>query len=161
VERIARQYFTFLADSPAHCDVTLGDARLSLERQGPQGFDVLALDAFSGHAVPVHLLTREAFALYRRHLAPGGVIAVHVSNRYVDLEPAVAAQAREGGWQGVTMNSPDGNDFDACLEAVWVLVTDEPGRLDDLRRAGARPARVDPGLGLWTDEYASLYRVLR
>ena len=84
-------YFTYFTDSPAQCEVVMGDARLSIEREPPdQHFDILALDAFSGDAIPVHLLTREAFEIYLRHMKPGGIIAVHISNRHLDLEPVVA-----------------------------------------------------------------------
>ena len=159
VERVARHYFTFLADSPARCEVVLGDARLSLEREPPQNFDVLVLDAFSGHAIPVHLLTREAFALYRNHLAPGGVLAVHVSNQYVDLQPVVARQAADAGWQALLLASDD-DEAQGLMAADWVLVA-EAARVEALQRPGARPPRVDPKLPLWTDDYASVYHVLR
>ena len=99
VERLARHWFTFLHDSAAKTDVVLGDARLSLGSQGPQHFNVIVVDAFSGDAIPVHLLTREALALYRRQLQPDGVIAFHVSNQYIDLEPVVAAIAANAGLQ--------------------------------------------------------------
>jgi SAM-dependent methyltransferase len=159
VERVARQYFTYLSDSPARCEVVIGDARLSLEREPPQGFDVLVLDAFSGHAIPTHLLTREAFALYHRHLAPGGVVAVHVSNRYVDLEPVVAQQAAHGGWEAVLVTS-EGDESEGLHAADWILVTDAD-RTGVLHRPGMRRPRRDPRLPLWTDDYASVYHVLR
>jgi SAM-dependent methyltransferase len=159
VERVARQYFTYLSDSPARCEVVIGDARLSLEREPPQGFDVLVLDAFSGHAIPTHLLTREAFALYHRHLAPGGVVAVHVSNRYVDLEPVVAQQAAHGGWEAVLITS-DGDESEGLHAADWVVVADAD-RVAGLHLPGMRRPRHDPKLPLWTDDYASVYHVLR
>ncbi len=97
VERLARHWFTFLHDSTAQTDVVLGDARLSLAAEAPQHFNVIVVDAFSGDAIPVHLLTREALALYRRHLQPDGIIAFHVSNQYVDLEPVIAGIASDAG----------------------------------------------------------------
>ena len=93
VLRMAKTYFTYLRDCRGRCEVTMGDARLSLERQTPQRFNVLVLDAFSGDAIPTHLLTREAFEIYERHRAPGGVIAIHISNRYLDLAPVVRGLA--------------------------------------------------------------------
>ena len=102
VEKIARTYFTFLKDCAGKADVVLGDARLSLDRAEPQKFDVLVLDAFSGDAPPAHLLTREAFAIYQRHMSPDGIIAVHITNRYVDLcrwfrpRPTTITSARRG-----------------------------------------------------------------
>src|SRR5205807_9355570 len=94
VVELARSEFTFLKDSRAKVEVALGDARLSLEREPAQNFDVLALDAFSSDAIPVHLLTVEAFKTYLRHLKPDGVLAVHISNRYLDLVPVVQQAAR-------------------------------------------------------------------
>ncbi len=90
VIQLASKQFTFLSRSLAKIDVVSGDARLSLEREAPQHFDLLVLDAFSGDSIPVHLLTREAMELYLRHLKPDGMIAVHVSNRYIDLLPVVS-----------------------------------------------------------------------
>ncbi len=87
---IASTWFTFLHDCKADHQVLLGDARLTLEAQPSQQFDLMAIDAFTSDAIPVHLLTREAFALYFRHLKPAGILAVHVSNRYLDLVPVVA-----------------------------------------------------------------------
>ena len=92
VLEVARREFTYLLDCPAKVDVVLGDARLSLEREPSQQFDVLAVDAFSGDAIPVHLLTLETFRLYFRHLRPDGILAVHVSNS--------ASGARAGGPDG-------------------------------------------------------------
>src|SRR5206468_11880817 len=88
---IAKRDFTFLADSAATIETPLGDARLKLEREPPQNFDVLAIDAFSSDAIPVHLITSEALALYKRHVRSGGVIAFHVTNRFLDLVPVVEA----------------------------------------------------------------------
>lgn len=161
VARIARERFTFLADSDARCEVVTGDGRLALEREPAQRFDALALDAFSGHAIPYHLLTAEAFSLYRRHVAPGGVVAVNVSNRYVDIQSVVAQQAARIGWTALLISSPDGDDRDGLLGADWVLLTDNPALLADYRSAGGVEPRVDPDLRLWTDEYVSLYSVLR
>jgi SAM-dependent methyltransferase len=95
VAKVARTWFTYLGDSPAKMEVVLGDARLSLEREPPQQFDVLAVDAFSGDSIPVHLITVEAFTEYLRHMKPEGVIAFHVSNRFLDLKPVLLAIARE------------------------------------------------------------------
>ena len=161
VERIARERFTFLSDSAARCEVVIGDGRLSLEREPPQAFDVLALDAFSGHAIPYHLLTAEAFALYRRHLAPGGVVLVNVSNTYVDIQPVVAQQAARGGWTAVLVSNHQGDATDGVEAADWVLLTDDPAKVTAFRGGGRLPLREDPDLPLWTDDYASLYHVLR
>src|SRR5580704_425351 len=105
VERLARHWFTFLHDSPAQIDVVLGDARLSLAAEPPQHFNVIVVDAFSGDAIPVHLLTREALVLYRRHLQPNGIIVFHVSNQYIDLEPVIAGIAGDAGLRAVSIHT--------------------------------------------------------
>src|SRR6201996_481841 len=122
VERLARHWFTFLRGSPAKIDVVLGDARLSLASDPPQNFNVIVVDAFSGDAIPVHLLTREALALYRRHLRPDGIIAFHVSNQYIDLEPVVAGIAGNAGLRAVSVHS-HGDEQAGLYYADWVLVT--------------------------------------
>src|SRR5262249_6095100 len=122
VQRFADTYFTYLKDSPAAVDVVLGDARLSLERQEAQHFDVIALDAFSGDAIPTHLLTKEAFETYVRHLEPDGVIAVHITNRYLDLFPIVHRLGIEFGFETVfVLTDPDQQNL--IETAHWVLLT--------------------------------------
>ena len=122
VVRIAETQFTFLRDCPAAHEIVEGDARLALEREAPRRFDLLALDAFSGDSIPVHLLTREAFRLYWRHLKADGVLAVHVSNKYLALAPIVALAAAEEGKQA-EMVSYGGNEVDEESSSDWVLVT--------------------------------------
>lgn len=160
VIKLARTQFTFLSGSKAAVSVIAGDARLSLERQPPQGFDVLAVDAFSGDAIPVHLLTREAFALYFRHLKPGGVLAVHVSNRYLALAPVVAQDARTLGMEARVVSSGS-DESDDTSDAEWVLVSARPAffRSPLLKEAAAIPDR--PGLRAWTDDYSNLYSILK
>jgi hypothetical protein len=153
--------FTFVRDAPAEVTTVLGDARLSLEREGPQSFDVLALDAFSSDAIPVHLLTREAVALYLRHLrGPDSVVAVHVSNKYLDLKPVVRALA---GALGLRAALVDSRGTGAVWSADWVLLLRDPSLLLDPEVDKATlPLVVDePGLPLWTDDYSNLLRVLR
>ena len=158
---LANSQFWYLRDTSAKVDIALGDARLTLEREAPQQFDVLVLDAFSGDAVPVHLLTREAFALYLRHLQPGGIIAVHVSNQYLDLAPVVAQLASFYGQTAIAVHS----DKDAerqLSSATWVLVTrnrDFLGRAEIMEVAAPVPPR--PGLRMWTDDYNNLLQVVR
>jgi hypothetical protein len=164
VVRVAREKFTYLADSAADCRVVEGDGRLSLQRERPQGFDVLILDAFTGHAIPYHLLTAEAFALYRRHLAPGGVIAVNVTNSFVDIQPVVAQQAAAANLTALLFSQENPKKLDdstGLLAADWVLLTDDADTLAAFRRLGGVAPRSDPSLKMWTDEYASLYPVLR
>jgi hypothetical protein len=161
VVRVAREKFTYLSDSAADCRIIEGDGRLSLQLEPPQEFDVLILDAFTGHAIPCHLLTAEAFTLYRRHLAPGGVIAVNVTNSFVDIQPVVAQQAARANLVPLLFSSEKREDSTGLLAADWILLTDSPTLLATYRHLGGVPPRVDPALRLWTDEYASLYPVLR
>lgn len=161
VIRLANTEFTFLKYSHAHVRVTLGDARLSLERQPPRAFDVLAIDAFSSDSIPVHLLTVEAFRLYLSHIKPGGVLAVHVSNKYLDLLPVVgqaAALLKKPAWV-VDTEDEDGN---GVFGATWVLLTDreemfkEPEMKDMTSRLDATE-----GFRPWTDDYSNLLGILK
>jgi SAM-dependent methyltransferase len=162
VLNIARKQFRFLPYSPGAVAVELGDARLSLERESPKHFDVLAVDAFSGDAIPVHLLTRESFALYWRHLKPDGVLAVHVSNHYLDLGPVVSLAAAETGKQALMVSVDENSDEEAISLSDWVLVTSRPGFFDlpEVKGSG-QPITGIPGLRTWTDDYSNLYRILR
>jgi SAM-dependent methyltransferase len=161
VQRIARNWFHFLRDCPGPNEVVLGDARLSLEKQPSQQFDVLAVDAFSGDAIPVHLLTREAFELYWRHLKPDGVLAVHVSNKYLDLGPVVALSAAATNRKAM-MVSNEGDDDKEIDPSDWVLVSSRPGFFDqeEVKKAAMN---IEPirRLRLWTDDYSNLYRLMR
>jgi hypothetical protein len=161
VVRVAQTQFTFLSDCPAASEIVEGDARLALEREAPRRFDLLALDAFSGDSIPVHLLTREAFRLYWRHLKADGVLAVHVSNKYLALAPIVALAAAEEG-KRAEMVSYVGNEVDEESSSDWVLVTSRRGFFDapEMRRAVA-PIEGIEGLRMWTDDYSGLWRILR
>jgi hypothetical protein len=161
VEPIARNVFTYIRESGAQISIIEGDARTSLAREQPQNFNVLVVDAFSGDAIPLHLLTAEALALYRRHLAPGGIIAFHISNQHVDLEPAVALLAQSAGMKAMRVSS-QANDERGEFSAHWVLVTDNVDFFDQSPVAvQARPPILKPGLRLWTDDYSSLLPLLR
>ena len=105
VIRFARQHFTYLDDSQAEVQIVEGDARLSLEQEPPRGYDLLVADAFSSDSIPVHLLTRQAFALYFRHLGPDGVLAVHVSNRHLDVERVVYGALADSGREAVAVRT--------------------------------------------------------
>jgi hypothetical protein len=157
---MATSQFSYLRDTPARVDVALGDARLTMEREAPEQFDVLVLDAFSGDAIPVHLLTEEAFALYLRHLKPEGIIAVHVSNQYLDLTPVVGRLAQCFGESAVVIHS-DKDAAQELSESFWVLVTrnrDFLGRAEVIAAAAPVPPRT---LRLWTDDYNNLLQVIR
>ena len=126
----------------------------------PQRFDVLAIDAFISDAIPIHLLTREAFALYWRHLKPDGVLAVHVSNRYVDLEPIVARAAAESGKIARLMVN-DSDIAEGISRSSWVLVTSRQDLFDRSALRGGTPIDVPPDFRAWTDDYSNLWRVFR
>ncbi len=156
----ARKWFRFVSDAPVVPEMRLGDARLSMERElaagQPGGYDVIAVDAFSSDAIPVHLITREALAVYLSHLAPGGIVAFHVSNRYLDLPPVVAQLAAAHGvaaWQ-----IEDSPTDDHLSYTDWVLVgRDIP---EALREAG-RMITPKPGAPLWTDTTNNLFKALK
>jgi spermidine synthase len=160
VRPIAQNLFAYLRDSAATISIAEGDARASLAAEPAQGFDVLAIDAFSGDAIPLHLLTVQALAIYRKHLAPGGVLAFHVSNRYVDLVPELAELANSAGMEArEVMNEED--EPDGKWVSTWVLLTTN----DDLLRAremakAHMPARR-AGVRAWTDDYSSLLPLIR
>jgi SAM-dependent methyltransferase len=164
VLHIARSEFTFLGDSGARTETALGDARLTLEREAPQGFDVLAVDAFSSDAIPVHLITREALQTYLRHMKPDGIVAFHVSNRFLDLIPVVARIAMELGAQAVLI-SDDENDEEKTIKSRsdWVLVSRDPEALkaEAITEAGAEPAEDRPEWRTWTDDYSNLIQILK
>ena len=161
----AQPYFSFLKDSPARIEVVLGDARGSLQLEAQQHhlqkFDVLVLDAFSSDAIPMHLLTREAFQVYTEHLkGPESVIAVHISNRTLDLGPVVAGAAREFGMSTVRNLSLPSKSY--LWQSDWVLLSRTASSLD---LPELKPGNMPPGLGmkpiLWTDDYSNLWRVIR
>jgi hypothetical protein len=165
VVELAEREFTFLGESPAAIEVVLGDGRLSLEREPSQGFDVLAMDAFSGDSIPMHLLTREAMAIYMRHLKPDGVLAFQATNRFIDISPVVAGLADEYGLTAVlisdTPQDTDGANY--WLSATdQILVTSNRGLLqsDRIRDAG-KVLGTRPGFRIWTDDYNNLFRILK
>jgi SAM-dependent methyltransferase len=161
VIRLANSEFTFLKDCQAKLDIELGDARLSLEREPPQQFDVLAVDAFSGDSIPVHLLTKEAFDLYFRHLKPSGVLAVHVSNKYLNLEPVVHGIAAYLQKRDGTVDTED-DDSTGVFGATWVLVTSRADFFDaPLIHAAAAKTANRPTLRMWTDNYSNLFQILK
>jgi SAM-dependent methyltransferase len=161
VVEIAKGWFTFLKQSPAKSEIILGDARLSLESEPPQEFDVLAVDAFSGDAIPVHLLTKEAFALYFRHLKPDGILAVHTSNTYLDLAPVVRLLAEDAKYSTRLIASKE--DGPAMISSAdWVLVTRNQRFLNIPETLeGSENISVPPNLQLWMDDHNNLFEILR
>jgi len=159
VVEIARRDFTYLSESAATIEVAVGDARLVLEREAPQQLDLLAIDAFSSDAIPTHLITREALAIFRRHVRPDGAIAFHVTNRFLDLVPVVARLALEQGMLAAHIS--DQGDEDRASRSDWMLVTHDTALLAAPEIADAlQPVEDKPGWRLWTDDYSNLIQVL-
>jgi SAM-dependent methyltransferase len=161
VVAVANGWFTFLKQSPAKTEIILGDARLSLEREPSQQFDVLAVDAFSGDSIPVHLLTKEAFAVYFRHLKPGGILAVHTSNTYLKLAPVVKLLAEDADYATRLISSDEETSM-MVSSADWVLVTRNKEFLNKPETfADSENITVPPHLRIWTDDYNNLFDILR
>jgi hypothetical protein len=156
--------FTYLRDSAARIEVVTGDARLALEaelaRGGPQGFDVLVVDAFSSDAIPVHLLTVEALALYFKHLDPQGILALHVSNRYLDLVPVVARLAEQLD-AGYSVIESDADERGREWSATWVLLSRARDLLATPAIAGAAATLPPQTAPLWRDDFSNLFQALR
>ncbi|MEX1042011.1 MAG: fused MFS/spermidine synthase [Pirellulaceae bacterium] len=162
VIELADKHFTYLADTPAECEIVLGDARLSLEREVDQKFDILVLDAFSGDAVPTHLLTKEAFELYRRHLTDGGVLAIHISNKHIDLRPVVfsACDALSLRTAYITTN-PNAARYETGSQ--WVLASDDSKLFEDevILAASHQDQPRFAQHQIWTDHFSNLLEVLK
>ena len=161
---IARTQFTYLGDSAATIELALGDARLTLERDPPQNFDVLAVDAFSSDAIPVHLITREALGTYLRHMKPDGIVAFHVSNRFLDLIPVVGRIAAENGVHAVLVSDdPDEDEDPRRSRTDWVLVSRNPAALERAEIVARKPEAIEdrPEWRTWTDDYSNLIQILK
>ncbi len=161
VPQLANSQFTYLKDSPAKIEIVPGDARLSLEREPDQHYDLLVMDAFSGDSVPVHLLTREAFEIYFRHLKPGGLLVVNITNTFLDLRAVIERAASHFGKVAV-LNQVDSSDDDfMCFTSGWVIVADPsirnsaPGWYRD-----GEVLAPHPQFRMWTDDYSSLWGIL-
>jgi hypothetical protein len=152
--------FKFLRYCPAKHDVAMGDARLSLEREQPENFDVLAVDAFSSDSIPVHLLTFEAMKLFFHHLKPDGILAVHISNRFLDLEPVVLGESQALNKVARTVDTDDDASQDV-FAATWVLVNTPPYEFDQTIVDASQPAQATRKVRLWTDDYSNLFQILK
>jgi hypothetical protein len=162
VQKIAQTEFTFFPHCPADKKILMGDARLVLERQESQQYDLLSVDAFSSDAIPVHLLTNEALGLYFRHLKPRGILALHVSNRYLNLVPVCARGAQNFGKQATVVDD-DGNEASYLSSSTWVLLTSDDAWLRTPAFAGAETtAAVAPArFRTWTDDFSNIFQILK
>jgi SAM-dependent methyltransferase len=172
--RMAETEFSYLQDSPAEVDLVIGDARLQLERElaagQVQGFDVLILDAFASDAVPMHLLTHQAFEIYSKHLNPGGILAFHVSNFYVDLRGLIHGTAKRLGYESLWIDwhpkdeAKSATDLFASFEwNTWILLTHNREFLQnaEVRKRVTPWEKYSKADIVWNDDYASLLQVLR
>jgi MFS family permease len=159
VETIAKDQFTYLSDALGKVDVVIGDGRLSLEREVNQHYDLLVVDAFSGDSIPVHLLTQQALELYFRHLKTKGILAIHTSNRYLNIAPVVEQLSRSLDKYAVSVENPD-NENRGIYQSQWALVTSAPLRASYILRV-AKKIPVNTNLRIWTDDYSNLFQILR
>jgi hypothetical protein len=160
VVTLAQTEFTYLKDTPANVEIVMGDARLSLEREPSQQFDILVMDAFSGDSVPVHLITREAFHSYLRHLKPGGVLMVNVTNTYLDLRPVMERAASDLGKIALYFHVMEDEDT-FCSTSSWVAIVDPSIRqtAPELAKNG-EVLKPNPNFRMWTDDFSSMWGVL-
>jgi spermidine synthase len=161
VARIANSHFSYLKDSDARVEILLGDARIALEREEPQDFDMLFVDAFSSDSIPVHLLTREAFEIYDRQLNRNGVLAVHISSAHLDLEPPVRRLAQHLQMNALRIDSHE-DGVRGIEGAVWMLLSRDERWLKKVSKL-AHPSIATwaaPSGPLWTDDYANILGAL-
>ena len=165
VQQVANSWFTYLKHCAAKVEVAPGDARLSLESEPPQNFDLLVLDAFSSDAIPVHLLTKEAFEVYARHLNTNGVIAVHISNHYLDLEPVVVNLAHHFRYQLAAIDYDDLEDEGDwwLYSSTWILLSRDERFINTpaIHAAAYTVSTKTSKVPLWTDDFASLFQILK
>ncbi|HLO33631.1 MAG TPA: fused MFS/spermidine synthase, partial [Anaerolineales bacterium] len=158
-------YFSFLSQSQAKITTVLGDARISLERElaegHPQNFDVLVLDTFSSDSIPVHLVTQEAFALYLKHLAPEGIIAAHITNLHLDLQPVFWRLAQYYGLSMVRVNYP--GDSSGGYASHWILLARDPALLEipAIQEHAIDLRGYSTNIKLWRDDYSNLFQILK
>jgi SAM-dependent methyltransferase len=159
--------FTFLSRCQPKADIAIGDARVVLTREPAASADLLVIDAFSSDAIPMHLLTREAMAVYARHLSPHGLLLIHISNRFLNLQPVIAAAAHADGWDARLRHyRPDRRDTDRNYSAsVWIALTHDRAQLDKLVNLSGRdkwePLDYRPDFPAWTDDHGSILPILK
>ena len=163
VFQLARKHFTFLTETPATTEEILGDGRLALERETtPQNFDVLFMDAFSGDSIPVHLVTREAFALYFRNMKPTGILVMNITNQYLDLKPVMASAAQAAGKVAIEIEDSPGDDNAECFYSHYVLILSKEALAGypNLQK-NAKVLSPDPAFREWTDAFSNLFAIVR
>jgi spermidine synthase len=156
----AEKHFTFLSSSSASIEHVLGDARLQLEGEPDQQFDVLVIDAFSGGSVPIHLLTKEAFAQYFRHLKSDGILAFHITNRFLNLRPVVKTAANAFD-QDIKLVSVSASDTNVGYRSEWALVSKDKKSFQKIQFINAQEIEDSKGFNLWRDDYSSLLSIIK
>ena len=161
VETMARKYFTFLEKSRGREEVVIGDARLVLEKEPPQGFDVLVVDAFNNDSPPLHLLTAESFRIYQKHLKPDGAIAMHITSKYINFVPVVSALAEYFHYPWTTVIDYNREDEFFRTVSFWAILTNNAALQTNeaLAAASNQPVIVNR-VPLWTDDYTSLFEIV-
>ena len=161
VKKVAFEEFSYLSDCPGKVEVLIGDGRLTLEREKDQQYDLLVVDAFSSDSIPVHLLTVEAMELYFRNLKPNGILAIHISNRHLNLAPVLELARSELDKRAVLIRG-DGNEDAEIYSSDWVLMTSTRDLLKvrEIKKA-AEELESKQGLRLWTDDYSNLIQILK
>jgi spermidine synthase len=160
VLEFAERYFSYLRDCSGRYDVVLGDGRLSLESEPPQRFDLLVLDAFSGDAVPTHLLTKEAFEIYLRHLQPNATVAVNISNRYLDLSGVIAGLADHFGFRLRRVITEDNAEL-GQFSADWIVLSRGSQSAEQTLTADDESSALTAPPVLWTDDHSNLFEILK
>lgn len=158
---MARTWFTYLKDTPAKTEVALGDGRLVLEREASQQFDMLVMDAFSGDSVPVHLITQEAFTTYFRHLKPGGILAVNISNRYLDLQPVMERAATAFGRKAVLFDYWAKDSEVLCDSSSWVAMVDSNLLASSESLKSGKVLTQFTKFRSWTDDFSNMLSILQ
>lgn len=159
VIELAQKNFSYLSRSKANIDMVLGDARLKLEREPDQNYDVLVIDAFSGDSVPIHLLTFEAFDQYARHLKPDGVLAVHITNRFLNLRPVMASAAHHLGME-MRLVDGEGDGSKLINHSRWSIMSRDPAFFQQAELSDATRFQADAKFRPWKDDYSSILSVL-
>jgi tRNA A58 N-methylase Trm61 len=162
VINLAREEFTYVSDCLGQVEIVPGDARLSLEREAANDYDVLVLDAFSGDAIPTHLLTTEAFDIYKRHLKSDGALCIHVSNQFIDLTGIVRRLAREHGYEVVHVDQPEQEkEREGIYTSEWMVLSTNRAILFTIDRHVVEPPEDAAEAPLWTDSRTDLFRILK
>jgi hypothetical protein len=164
VVQLAREYFTYLDDTPAKVEVRLGDARLQLALEEQSGdaprYDIIIFDAFTSDAIPIHLITRESIALYEKRLKPDGLLVFNISNRYLDLHPVLRGFSEQLNWQALPTYAE--SDLEqGLMPSRWVTLTRNQAFMDHQKIKEARVPWDSEDIVLWTDDFASLWQVLK